>query len=89
MPRGGRLVLVALRGGSEWLLAGLDLHREDRPGLSGLYRAFTMACICCGAKGSATTVALAPPEMSFLLAGVSACLVLRVSRPAVPKRFSC
>lgn len=72
------LVLVALRGGSEWLLAGHDLHREDRPGLSGLYRAFTMACICRGAKGSAPTRPLAPHEMSFyslVTAGVSADLV--------------
>lgn len=79
---GGGVVLVALRGGSEWLLAEHDLRTErDPPRLSGIRRAFTMACICCGAKGSATTGPLASQKMSFyslVTAGFSVYLVFRV-----------
>lgn len=49
-----------------------DVHTEDPVRLSGICRAFTMACICHGAKG----IAIASPHPShfnveeFLLTGV-------------------
>lgn len=84
VQRGGRLFWQ--RGGG--LLAAPRRRppalREDPPGLSGIRRAFTMACICRGA--------LASQKNEFLLAvsaGFSLYLVFMFTGWLFRKRFSC
>lgn len=48
---GGRL-FVTHHGVSKKRLGQTDVYTEDPLRLSGIYRAFTMACICHGAKES-------------------------------------
>lgn len=53
----GRLFVKHL-GGSGKPPEQTDVYTEDPLRLSGICRAFTMACICHGAKG----IAIAPPH---------------------------